>query len=185
MNAADVPKDFDGLLRPSLKDNMGISGDDTGARIIGAMVKTKGELFVKKLKEQNIRMHMMAGSALTQLVAAGEILASPSQFYSATNVAAQRGAPLGWVPMDLVVCSAGGAAVYAYTQRPHAALLFADFLLGPDGQKLYEDLFFGSAQKDYGWKRWYPEKGITLAQYEEALDNWHRLMKEITRRGPA
>ena len=185
VNAADVPKDFDGLLRPSLKDNMGISGDDTGARIIGAMVKIKGELFVKKLKEQNIRMHMMAGSALTQLVAAGEIFASPSQFYSATNVAAKRGAPLSWVPMELVVCSAGGAAVYAYTQRPHAALLFADFLLGPDGQKLYEDLFFGSAQKDYGWKRWYPEKGITLAQYEEALDNWHRLMKEITRRGPA
>src|ERR1044071_3800027 len=182
VNAADVPKDFDGLLRPSLKDNMGISGDDTGARIVGAMVKAKGELFVKKLKEQNIRMHMMAGSALPQLVAAGEIFASPSQFYSATNVAAKRGAPLGWVPMELVVCSAGGAAVYAYTQRPHAALLFADFLLGPDGQKLYEDLFFGSAQKDYGWKRWYPEKGITLAQYEEALDNWHRLMKEITRR---
>ena len=184
MNAADVPKDFDGLLRPSLKDNMGISGDDTGARIVGAMVQAKGELFVKKLKEQNIRMHMMAGSALTQLVAAGEIFASPSQFYSATNVAAKRGAPLGWVPMDLVVCSAGGAAVYAYTQRPHAALLFVDFLLGPDGQKLYEDLFFGSAQKDYGWKRWYPEKGITLAQYEEALDHWHKLMKEVIRRGP-
>ncbi len=107
VNAADVPKDFDGLLRPSLKDNMGISGDDTGARIVGAMVKAKGELFVKKLKEQNIRMHMMAGSALTQLVAAGEIFASPSQFYSATNVAAKRGAPLGWVPMELVVCSAG------------------------------------------------------------------------------
>jgi iron(III) transport system substrate-binding protein len=185
LNAADVPKNFDGLLRPALKDNMGISGDDTGARIVGAMVKAKGEPFVKKLKEQNIRMHMMAGSALTQLVAAGEIFASPSQFYSATNVAVKRGAPLGWVPMDLVVCSAGGAAIYAYTQRPHGALLFADFLLSPDGQKLYEDLFFGSAQKDYGWKRWYPEKGITLAQYEEALDSWHKLMKEITWRGPS
>lgn len=185
LNAADVPKNFEGLLRPPLKDNMGISGDDTGARIVGAMIKAKGEPFVKKLQEQNIRMHMMAGSALTQLVAAGEIFGSPSQFYSATNVAAKRGAPLSWVPMDLVVCSAGGAAVYAYSQRPHAALLFADFLLSPDGQKLYEDLFFGSAQKDYGWKRWYPEKGITLAQYEEALDSWHKLMKEITRRGPS
>ena len=67
--------------------------------------------------------------------------------------------------------------------RPHAALLFVDFLLSPDGQKLYEDLFFGIAQKDYGLKRWYPEKGGTLAQYEEALDGWHRLMKEITRKG--
>ena len=185
LKAADVPKNFDGLLRPALKDNMGIAGEDTGARIIGAMIRAKGDGFVRKLREQNLRIHMMAGSALTQLVAAGEIYASPSQFYSATHVAAKRGAPVAWVPMDLVVTSAGGVALYHNAPRPHAALLFADFLLSPEGQKLYEDLFFGSAQKDYGWKRWYPEKGGTLAQYEEALDDWHKLMKEITRRGPA
>lgn len=182
LKAADAAKNFDGLTRPALRDNMAIAGEDTGARIIGAMIKAKGEAFAKRLKEQNMRMHMMAGSALTQLVAAGEIFASPSQFYSATNVAAKRGAPLAWLPMDLVPTSAGGAAVYVNAPRPHAALLFVDFLLGPDGQKLYEDLFFGSAQKDYGFKRWYPEKGGTLAQYEEALESWHKLMKEITRK---
>ena len=182
VNAADVPKNFDGLMKPVLRDNLGLSGDDTGARILGAMVRAKGEGFVKKLKEQNVRMHMMAGSALTQLVAAGEIFASPSQFYSATNVAAKRGAPVAWVPMELVVTNAGGAAVYAHAQRPHAALLFADFLLSPEGQKLLEDLYFGSARKDYGFKRWYPEKGGTLAQYEESLEGWHKLLKEVTRK---
>ncbi len=94
LKAADVPKNFDGLLRPALKDNMGIAGEDTGARIIGAMIRAKGDGFVRKLREQNLRIHMMAGSALTQLVAAGEIYASPSQFYSATHVAAKRGAPV-------------------------------------------------------------------------------------------
>ena len=54
--------------------------------------------------------------------------------------------------------------------------------MSPDGQKLYEDLFFGSPQKDYGFKRWYPEKGGTLDQYEQALDSWHKLLKEITRK---
>ena len=180
LKAADAAKNFDGLTRPALRDNMAIAGEDTGARIIGAMIKAKGEAFAKRLKEQNMRMHMMAGSALTQLVAAGEIFASPSQFYSATNVAAKRGAPLAWLPMDLVPTSAGGAAVYVNAPRPHAALLFVEFLLSPDGQKLYEELFFGSSQKDYGFKRWYPEKGGTLAQYEEALEGWHKLMKEIT-----
>lgn len=182
LKADDAAKNFDGLLRPALRDNMGISGEDTGARIIGAMVRTKGDGFVKRLREQNMHMHMMAGSALTQLVAAGEIFASPSQFYSATNVAVKRGAPLAWVPMDLVPTSAGGAAVYVNAPHPHAALLFVDFLLSPEGQKLYEDLFFGSAQKDYGFKRWYPEKSGTLAQYEAALERWHKLMKEITRK---
>jgi iron(III) transport system substrate-binding protein len=182
LNAADVPNNFEGLLKPALRDNMGLSGDDTGARIIGAVVRTKGDGFVRKLKEQNIRMHMMAGSALTQLVAAGEIFASPSQFYSATNVAAKRGAPVAWVPMDLVVTNAGGAAVYVNAPRPHSALLFADFLLSAGGQKLLEDLYFGSAKKDYGFKRWYPEKGGTLAQYETSLEGWHKLLKEVTRK---
>ncbi|HZA56390.1 MAG TPA: hypothetical protein VE616_19255, partial [Candidatus Udaeobacter sp.] len=62
------------------------------------------------------------------------------------------------------------------------ALLFADFLLSPDGQKLLEELDFGSARKDYGFKRWYPEKEGTLAQYEQALERWHKLLKEIIRK---
>jgi iron(III) transport system substrate-binding protein len=182
VGVADVPKNFDGLLKPALRDKIGLSGDDTGARSLGAMIKVKGEGFVKGLKEQNIKAYMMAGSALTQLVAAGEVPASPSQFYSATHVAAKKGAPVVWVPMDLNVVGAGGAAVYANAQRPHAALLFADFLLSPEGQKLLEELYFGSAKKDYGFKRWYPEKEGSLAQYEQALERWHRLLKEIIRK---
>jgi iron(III) transport system substrate-binding protein len=182
LSAADVPKNFDGLLKPALRDKLGLSGDDSGARSIGAMVKVKGEEFIKRLKEQNIKAYMMAGSALTQLVASGEVPASPSQFYSATHVAAKKGAPVVWVPMDINVVGAGGAAVYANAQRPHAALLFVDFLLSPEGQKLLEDLDFGSARKDYGFKRWYPEKEGTLAQYEQALERWHKLLKEIIRK---
>jgi ABC-type glycerol-3-phosphate transport system substrate-binding protein len=85
-----------------------------------------------------------------------------------------------WVPMNINVVGAGGAAVYANAQRPHAALLFTNFLLSPEGQKLLEDLDFGSAGKDYGFKRWYPEKEGTLAQYEQALERWHKLLQEIT-----
>jgi iron(III) transport system substrate-binding protein len=182
LSGADVPKNFDGLLRPALRDKLGVSGDDTGARSVGAMLKGKGEEFVRKLKEQNIKAYMMAGSALTQLVASGEVPASPSQFYSATHVAAKKGAPVAWVPMDLNVVGAGGAAVYAHSQRPHAALLFADFLLSPEGQMLLEELDFGSARKDYGFRKWYPEKEGSLADYEQALERWHKLLKEIIRK---
>src|SRR5262249_36928731 len=113
---------------------------------------------------------------------AGEIFFSPSQFYSATNVAAKRGAPVAWGPIDLVVTNAGGAAVYANAPRPHAALLFADFLLSSGGQKLLGELYFCSVQKEYGFKRWYPERGGTVSQYEEALEGWHKLLKEITKK---
>ena len=62
LDAGDVPKNFEGLTRPALRDIMGLSGDETGARIVGAMLRVKGEGFVKRLKEQNIRMHMMAAA---------------------------------------------------------------------------------------------------------------------------
>ena len=65
---------------------------------------------------------------------------------------------------------------------PHGALLMADFILSPEGQKILEDLQFGSPSKDFGFKRWYPETGGTLAQYEEALEGWHKLLKEVTRK---
>lgn len=182
LKAADVPKNFADLLKPVLKDKMAMDGGSTGARMIGAMLKAKGRNYVLSLKEQNIRLHMIAASALTQLVASGEVISSPSQFYSATHVAIDRGAPLIWVPMDLVVASGGGAAVYAHAQRPHAALLFVDFLLSPEGQKLYEDLYFGSVKKDYGFKRWYPEKGLTIDQYEKEQEKWRDLLMQITQK---
>jgi len=182
LGGADIPKNFDGLLRPSLKDKMAMAGGATGAQMIGAMLKAKGEGFVMRLKEQNMRLHMIAASALTQLVASGEVIASPTQFYSATHVAIAKGAPLVWAPMDLVVATSGGAAVYAHAQRPHAALLFVDSLLSPEGQNLFEDLYFGTAQKDYGFKRWEPQKGLTIDQYEKEHEKWLKLLMEVTRK---
>jgi ABC-type Fe3+ transport system substrate-binding protein len=66
---------------------------------------------------------------------------------------------------------------------PHAALLFVDFLISPDGQKMFaEKLFYGSAAKDYGFERWYPEKGLSTAEYQERADQWLKLLREITRK---
>jgi extracellular solute-binding protein len=42
-----VPKNFDGLLHPELKGKMGISIGQTSDKIIGAMIKTRGEEFVR------------------------------------------------------------------------------------------------------------------------------------------
>ncbi|HET9884749.1 MAG TPA: substrate-binding domain-containing protein, partial [Candidatus Binatia bacterium] len=45
--AALVPKKFDDLLNPALKGKMSTANNETGARAIGAMLKAKGEGFVK------------------------------------------------------------------------------------------------------------------------------------------
>ena len=47
---------------------------------------------------------------------------------------------------------------------------------------LIETFKHGSATKDYGFKRWYPEEGLTIAQYDQTMDKWQKLVAEFMRR---
>ncbi|HEY7716164.1 MAG TPA: extracellular solute-binding protein [Candidatus Binatia bacterium] len=181
--AAAVPKNFDGLLHPALKGKMGIPlGGASGSRAIGAMVKAKGEEFVKKLKDQEIKLYTLDAPALVNVIASGEVAASPAIFQSHTWLAASKGAPVEWLPMDLVPNNVGSAAIASKPPNPHGAVLMADFLLGPEGQKVLEKFRYGSATKEQPFKRWRPERGLTTEKYEKEVDSWEKLLKQIGHR---
>jgi iron(III) transport system substrate-binding protein len=183
MKTAAVPKNFDDLLKPEHKGKIGVSGDSTGVRFVGALINARGEEFVKRLRVVEMKMHMISGGAMHELLAAGEMPMSISIFRNHVLLGQAKGAPTMWVPLDLNATNAGGVALPAATNRPHAALLFADFLIGPEGQKIMEEKFrFASSTKNYGFKRWYPEKGLTTEQYEKAEDRWKKLLREIVLR---
>ena len=177
-----VPKNFDGLFHSQLKGKMGISIGQTSDKIIGAMLKTRSEEMVRKLKGQEITLYSIEAPALVNNIAAGEIVGSPAIFQTHTLFAASKGAPVEWVPMDLVPTNVGSAAVAANPPHPHAALLMADFLLSPEGQGILEKFYYGSATKDQGFKKWRPERGLTTDQYEKELVRWDKLLNSITRK---
>ena len=183
LNAAEAPKKFDDLLKPELQGKLAVSGDATGARMVGAMIKVKGEEFVRKLSAQNLKMHMVSGGALQELMAGGEFPASFSIFRNHVLLAQSKGAPSEWVAPELTVANAGGIALPAHANRPHAALLFIDFMLSPEGQTILEEKFrYASSTKKYPFKRWYPEKGLTTAQFETQFNKWQKLLRQIARR---
>jgi len=175
-----TPKGFDVLLNPELKGKMGISIGETSDKIIGAMVKTKGQEFVHKLKDQAIKLYSINAPALVNVIASGEIAASPAIFQTHTLLAASKGAPVAWVPMELVPTNVGSAAIAANPPHPHGALLLADFLLSPDGQSVLEKFYYGSPTKQQPFKKWRPEHGISLDKYEKELLQWDKSLKEIT-----
>ena len=178
-----VPKNYEGLLHPALKARMGVSVSDPAYKVIGAMISTRGVELVKKLKAQEIALHTIIPPALLDLIASGEVLASPAIFRNHTLNAIAKGAPVDWVPMDIVPTNVGGAAIAVQPPHPHAALLLADYLLGPEGQAVLEKYEYGSAAKNLGFKRWRPDHGIATDKYEKQLEGWERLLKEISRKG--
>ena len=183
MRAAVVPKSFAELVKPENRGKIAVSGDTTGVRMVGAMIHAKGEEYVKQLKTLDVKMHMISGGAMHELLAAGEMPMSISIFRNHVLAAHPKGAPTEWVPMDLVPTNAGGVALPAATNNPYAALLFVDFLISPDGQKIFEEKFrFAVPTKNYGFKRWYPEKGFTIEQYEKAEERWKKHLMDIVRR---
>jgi len=179
----DVAKSFDDLLRPALKGKIGISGEEIGNRVIGAILKVKGEGFIKRLAAQDIKMYGLPALGLNELVVSGEVPLTFTAVDSNIRLAAARGAPVAWLAPDLVPVNSGSVAVLTHTQHPHAALLFIDFLIGPEGQKLFSDkLGYGTARKPSGFKRWYPEQGLTTYDYAETIERWSKILLEISRK---
>jgi iron(III) transport system substrate-binding protein len=177
-----VPKKYDDLLKPELKGKIGFVSNETGVRALGAILKVKGEAFVKKLKTQEVVLQSVSGRAMADLVVSGEVPLSPTVFRDHANEVKSKGAPVEWVPMDVVPTNTGGVAIVAQAARPHAAVLMADFLLSPEGAKILSDLEYGSPLKPVSYKLWYPESGMTTAQYEKSMERWQKLLQEIGRK---
>lgn len=180
--AQAAPKSYQDLLRPELKSKIGLAGSDTGVTVVGAMLKFKGEEFVKKLRGQSPAMHNVSGRALLDMVISGEVGVSPTTFRNHVEVSLKAGAPIEWRPMDVVPSNSGSTAVSANAPHPHGALLLADFILGPGGQKVLEEYEYGNPTRDYGFKRWYPEQGLSAEQIDKLEAKWRATLRELTRR---
>ena len=177
-----APRNYEGLLRPEFKDKIAFAGSDTGVTVTGAMLKFKGEEYVRKLKALSPAVHNVSGRALLDMVISGEVGVSPSTFRNHVEVSLKAGAPIEWIPMDVVPSNSGSTAVLAKAPHPNAALLLADFILGPGGQKVLEEYEYGNPTKDYGFKRWYPEQGMTAEQIDNLESKWRTIMRDLTRR---
>jgi len=74
---------------------------------------------------------------LAEMVAAGEVPVALSAYDANAESLKRRGAPIDWLPVEPVIGRPQGIGVAKHAPHPHAALLFADFVLSPEGQELF------------------------------------------------
>ena len=183
IQSADVPKNFDDLLKPALKGKIGISNEEIATRVVGAILKEKGEGFIKKLAAQDIKQYGLPALGMNELIVSGEVPLSFTAVDSNVRLAAARGAPVAWLPGDLVPANAGSLGAFLHTPHPHAALLFIDFMIGPEGQKLFAEKYgYGSPRREYGFKRWYPEQGLSSYEYANTIERWNKVLLQMSRK---
>lgn len=182
-----APKTYDDLLNPALKGKLSTQDSSQALQFLGSIVILKGEDFARKLVQQDIALHTTAGTAVLNMLAAGEVPAMfPASLWT-TNRQIGKGAPVRWIALEPVPANTGYAAIAKRAPHPHGALLFADFIISDEGQQQYAQNGSGPVRtgvrgeigqiKDF--KRFYTDSAVPPDQYQKTYQQWTELHKAI------
>ena len=138
---SEIPATYEGFVDPKWRGRIGLEATD--AEWMATLIKTwgdeKGMAYFRKLSE--MKPDVRKGHVLlAELVAAGEVPVGLTMYNSNIVSLKRKGAPIDFVPVQPVVARPQGIGVASNAPHPNAAQLFADYVLSPDGQRLFESL---------------------------------------------
>ena len=132
----EVPTTYEALLAPKWRGKIGLESSNVAwfAAVVQAMGEDKGLAYFRALAANGPQIRS-GHTLLTELVAAGEIPIALTVYNQAVDKLKEKGAPIDWKALQPAFGRADGIALAKTAQHPHAALLFADFVLSPEGQR--------------------------------------------------
>ncbi len=134
----DVPKTWEDLANPKWKGKLGIEQED--ADWLAGQYAEMGEARAKKVFGDivaNNGISVRKGhTLLTQLVVSGEIPFALTVYNYKAQQFKEKGAPIDWMHIGPAIARPNGVGVAKNAPNPHAALLFYDFEISPEGQKI-------------------------------------------------
>ena len=137
----ELPETYADLLQPRWQGRITIEGTDVlwFAAVVKSMGEEKGVAYFKRLmsmKTQVRNSHIL----LANLTASGEIPLFLSAYNNNFETLKRDGAPVDWKPLQPAFGQGSAVGVAKFAPHPHAALLFAEFLLSKEGQEVYKSL---------------------------------------------
>lgn len=134
----ELPKKWEDLLDPRWKGRLGIEAEDQDwlSGVIGDLGEARGVKIFKDIVAANGMSVRKGHTLLTKLVVSGEIpLALTVYSYKAQQLK-EKGAPIDWFSIGTPIARPNGVAVTRQAPNPHAALLFYDYEISEEGQKI-------------------------------------------------
>jgi iron(III) transport system substrate-binding protein len=177
----ELPKTYEELADPRWKGKLGIEGGDANwfSGVVKQMGEDKGLKVFRDIVTANGISVRVGHTLLTNLVIAGEIPMALTVYNYRVEQMKNRGAPIEWFIIPPTIARFQGMGLTRRAPRPHAAVLYFDFML-TDGQAILLERGFIPTSKSVATPlNQFP---MTLLDPRIALDEhdkWSKLFKDI------
>ena len=135
---ADLPKSYEGFLDPRWKGKLGIEAEDGDwfSAISRELGEKKAEQLFRDIVHKNGVSVRKGHTLLANLVVSGEVPVALTVYNYKAEQLRKKGAPIDWYVIAPAIARANGVGVAAKAPHPHAALLWFEYELSPEGQSL-------------------------------------------------
>jgi iron(III) transport system substrate-binding protein len=140
----ELPKTWEDLADPRWKGKLGIEAEDSDwlAGIIGAIGEERGDKVFRQIVAANGMSVRKGHTLLTQLVVSGEVPMALTVYNYKAEQFRREGAPIDWFTIGNAIARPNGVGVARQAPHPHAAVLYYDFEVSPEGQAIIADREF-------------------------------------------
>jgi iron(III) transport system substrate-binding protein len=178
----ELPKSYADLAHPRWKGRLGIEAEDEDwfAMIVKELGEEAGLRTFRDIARVNGFSVRKGHTLLAGLVASGEIPFALTTYSHGAEKMKQKGAPVEWFAISPAIGRANGIGVTRKPPHPHAAALFVDFLLSPEGQAILQKGGYVPANlrvEDRAQKL--PLRFVDPAVILDEHDKWKKLWAEI------
>jgi len=178
----DLPKTYQDLLDPKWKGKLGIESknDDWFATVVHQLGgEEKGLAYFRELVAKNGISPRQGHTLLNNMVVSGEVPLALTLYNYMPEQAKKKGAPIDWFAIEPAVARSNAIGVARRAPHPAAALLFYEYLLGPDGQAAMVSIDYVPTNTKVAS----PLKGVKIVQTDpiRTLDEspkWSKLFDE-------
>ena len=181
----DLPKKWEDLANPKWKGKLGIEQEDSDwlAGQFAEMGEARAQKAFKDLVAANGVSVRKGHTLLTQLVVSGEIPLALTVYNYKAEQLKLKGAPIDWFSIGPAIARPNGVGVAAKAPHPHAAVLFYDFEISEEGQKVLASREFVPTNRKVDTPlNKIPMKFVDARVALDEYQKWEKLYEELFRK---
>jgi len=178
----ELPRSYQDLVDARWKGRLGVEAGDEDwfAGVVTALGEADGLRLFRELVAANGISVRRGHTLLANLVASGEVPLALTVYNFTAEQLKRKGAPLDWFAMQPVVARANGVALARRSPHPHAALLYYEFMIGEEGQRILESRGFVPARRTLqGALAETPMRVVDPALVLDEGEKWTKLYESI------